>query len=755
MGVDLFFAAVVLLVCFAVLDLVVGVSNDAVNFLNSAIGSRVAPRFVIMMIASLGIIAGVSFSSGMMEVARKGIFHPQFFTMPELMTIFLAVMITDIILLDLFSTYGLPTSTTVSIVFELLGGAVAVSMLKIAAEQGNLLGFTQYINTGQALVIIFGILLSVIVAFIFGAVVQFLSRLLFTFDYVKRLSRYGALWGGLALAFITYFILIKGAGGATFIPPESAAWMKNNAPELIAWIFAGSAALLQVLHLFRVNILKTIVLVGTFSLAMAFAANDLVNFIGVPMAGLHAYTFAEATGSPLTTTMEALGSKVPTQNILLLLAGVIMVMTLWISKKARTVIDTTVNLGQQHEDAEEFESAYISRAIVRIMLRFFHFIRFFVPSPVRRWVAGRMDTRKYTVDPGLDRRPSFDLLRASVNMMVASAVISYATSQKLPLSTTYVTFMVAMGTSFADLAWGRESAVYRVTGVLTVIIGWFVTALFAFTLSGLMAVAIFYGGAYGVVGLVGLAGLIVWKNHAKHSARSKHKEMDEVFNLKKVTDPGETISTSSRHMSILLREIRLSLDAALDALFVQNVDWLNVEKKKNRTFQRWANIIIANVFKSMRLLQKDHVVFSHRYGQTIRRVQKLVDGHRDLVGRAYSHISNHHKGLLDVQVRELKEVKGLLNGILLGVETDLAKNEVVNHSAAIEKDCELRDLAERLNKVQIGRIQNEASKTRLSILYYDIVGNAMMLSKQSLKLMEIFAETFGGDKNKQMDFDLD
>jgi hypothetical protein len=754
MGVDIFLIAVVLLIGFAILDLVVGVSNDAVNFLNSAIGSRVAPRYIIMAIASLGIIAGVSFSSGMMEVARKGIFHPQFFTMPELMTIFLAVMITDIILLDLFNTYGLPTSTTVSIVFELLGGAVAVSVLKILQEHGDLTALTQYINTSKALLIIFGILLSVVVAFFFGAIVQFLSRLLFTFDYVKRMKRFGALWGGMALAFITYFILIKGAGGATFITPESAAWIKGNAFELLLWIFAGSAVLLQILHMFKINILKPIVLVGTFSLAMAFAANDLVNFIGVPMAGFHSYIFANATDTPLLTTMGALGSKVPTETYMILIAGLVMVVTLWISRKARTVTDTELNLGQQHEDTEVFESAPISRGIVRIMIRFFSFFKMFVPSPVRSWAAGRLDTSKYRVEGDSDRRPSFDLLRASVNMMVASAVISYATSQKLPLSTTYVTFMVAMGTSFADLAWGRDSAVYRITGVLTVIAGWFVTALFAFTLSGAMAVAIFYGQVYGVIGLIILATLIIWKNHAKHSERSKRKEMDQVFNLKKVTDANETISISSRHMGILLREIRLSLDAALDALFAQNIDRLNVEMKKTKKLQRWANIIIANVFKSMRLLQKEHMVFSHMYGQTVRRVQKVVDGHRDIVTRAYSHISNHHKGLLDVQIMELQEVKRLLSDIIQGVETDLGNKELKHQKMIIQKDRELRALAEKLNRDQIERIQSGESKTRLSILFYDIVGNAMMLSKQNLKLMEIFAGTFGGE-NKQAEFDMD
>jgi Na+/phosphate symporter len=314
--------------------------------------------------------------------------------------------------------------------------------------------------------------------------------------------------------------------------------------------------------------------------------------------------------------------------------------------------------------------------------------------------------------------------------------------------------MVAMGTSFADLAWGRDSAVYRITGVLTVIAGWFVTALFAFTLSGAMAVAIFYGQVYGVIGLIILATLIIWKNHAKHSERSKRKEMDQVFNLKKVTDANETISISSRHMGILLREIRLSLDAALDALFAQNIDRLNVEMKKTKKLQRWANIIIANVFKSMRLLQKEHMVFSHMYGQTVRRVQKVVDGHRDIVTRAYSHISNHHKGLLDVQIMELQEVKRLLSDIIQGVETDLGNKELKHQKMIIQKDRELRALAEKLNRDQIERIQSGESKTRLSILFYDIVGNAMMLSKQNLKLMEIFAGTFGGE-NKQAEFDMD
>ena len=480
MGIELFFFAVLLLAAFAAFDLVVGVSNDAVNFLNSAIGAKVAPRYVILAIATVGILAGVTFSSGMMEVARKGIFHPAYFTMPELIGIFLAVMLTDIILLDVFNTFGLPTSTTVSIVFELLGAAVAVATMKVLQIGDDLSTVVEYINTSQALFIISGILLSVAVSFVCGAIVQTLTRLLFTFEYAKRMKYYGALWGGVALSSITYFILVKGAKGTSFLSGETKEWIASNALTILLVSFVVSAVVLQVLIIFRMNILKPIILVGTFSLAMAFAANDLVNFIGVPMAGYHAYETAAVSASPLDVSMAALEKAVPANNYLLLLAGLIMVATLWLSKKARTVSETELSLGQQEEGNERFESIRLARLIVRISISVIDASKRVIPAPIRAALDKRLDTSRYEARVDEDDRPSFDLMRASVNIMVASAVISYATSYKLPRSTTYVTFMVSMGTSFADRAWGRESAVYRVTGVLTVVGGWFMTAITAF-----------------------------------------------------------------------------------------------------------------------------------------------------------------------------------------------------------------------------------------------------------------------------------
>jgi phosphate/sulfate permease len=727
----------------AVFDIMVGVSNDAVNFLNSSIGSRVAPRAVIMVIASLGIMAGVTFSSGMMEVARKGIFHPQFFTLPELLTIFLAVMITDIILLDLFNTYGLPTSTTVSVVFELLGAAVAISLLKVMQAGDNPMTIVQYINSAKAITIIMGILLSVAISFACGAVVQFFTRLLFTFDYQRRIRRYGALWGGMALSSITYFILVKGAKGASFMSRQNVDWIKSHTVLILLLIFAASAIVLQILQLMKFNILKPVVLAGTFALAMAFAANDLVNFIGVPLAGLHAYEAAMATADPLTATMGALGEKVQSQTYLLLLAGILMVATLWLSKKARTVTETEISLSQQDEGHERFESIFLSRAIVRLMLHLFETARVFVPRGLRSWISHRIDPQAARVVAAGDRKPSFDLLRASVNLMVASAVVSFATANKLPLSTTYVTFMVAMGSSFADQAWGRESAVYRVTGVLTVLGGWFMTAVIAFITASLFGAVIFFGGGWGVLLLLVLAGMMIWNAHHKHRAMVEEARKKKVFNLKSVEDARETVGTTFEHMSFLLKEIRESLDAALDALFRRSFDRLGAERKKISKIQQWSNIISANVFKAMRLLDQKDLAVSHKYAQTIRRLQKLTDGYRDIVLRAYTHVGNHHKGLLPVQIEELEQVRSLLREILLEVEATFSRKQTSNLEGLAEKDRRLRDLAAELNVRQAARIKDSSSKTRLSILYYAIVGNAMMLSKQNLELLEIFDSSFG------------
>ena len=745
MATELFLIAVALLICFAVFDLMVGVSNDAVNFLNSSIGSRAAPLRVIMIVASLGILAGVTFSSGMMEVARKGIFHPQYFTMPEMMVIFMAVMLTDILLLDLFNTYGLPTSTTVSIIFELLGAAVAVSAIKVMTSGTMTVG--EYINTSSALTIISGILLSIVIAFFFGMIVQFLTRVLFTFDYLPRMKRYGGLWGGVAMASISFFILLKGVDGAAFMTPETVRWITENSALLLGSIFLGSALLFQLLiSAFNVNILKPVVLVGTFALAMSFAANDLVNFIGVPLAGLTAYTTAMATEAPLSAPMTALARQITPQAWILLAAGAIMVATLWISRKARTVTETEISLGQQEEGTERFESTWLSRRIVRMSGAVFSSIGGIVPTAVRVFVRRRIDPAAYAPAGG-QGKPSFDLVRASVNLMVASMVVSFATSLRLPLSTTYVTFMVAMGTSFSDQAWGRESAVYRVSGVLTVVGGWFMTAFIAFAVSFLFAWVIFYLQVFGVLLLLLFAGYVIWKNHREHAGREKEKEEAAIFVLHNVTDARMAMAKTFEHLSIFLEEMRVSIEATFEALFARDLDQLRRQRRKVKQVQLWANILTANIFKALRVMQQDDIKVSANYTQIVRRLQRLSDGYRDLVMRSYLHIANNHSSPLPEQIQELKQVKNRISDILAKTDHDFATSSFDNYDRIVEQFHSLRYLECQCNEEQIRRIGIErTSKTRLSILYYALVGNCVLIAKQSIKLLQIFNESFLFDK---------
>lgn len=507
--------AVVLLFVLAASDLVVGVSNDAVNFLNSAIGARVASRRVILLVASLGIVLGATFASGMMEVARKGIFHPEAFVLAEVMAIFLAVMLTDILLLDLFNTYGLPTSTTVSIVFELLGAAVAVALFRLTAEGESWARLSESINGETAGTIVLGIFLSVGIAFAVGAVVMFAARLLFTFRSGRAGRVVHAAWGGLALTAIGYFLLIKGLKGASFIPEAFSAWVEQHTAGLLAATWAAFTGLAAVLLAARVPLLRVVVLAGTFALAMAFAGNDLVNFIGVPLAGLEAWrAWAPSGESPDAFSMESLAAAYRADTGLLLAAGAIMVVTLWFSRKARSVTETEVNLARQDAGTERFRGNPLARALVRGAAALGGGVGRGLPAEWRR----RVEARFAPPAPDPDA-PAFDLVRASVNLTVASVLIALATARQLPLSTTYVSFMVAMGSSLADRAWGRESAVYRVSGVLSVIGGWFFTAAAAFTVAAAFALAIRAWGTPAVLALAALAAAALWHSFRLHRER--------------------------------------------------------------------------------------------------------------------------------------------------------------------------------------------------------------------------------------------
>lgn len=521
----LFLCVVIFLFLLAVFDLSVGVSNDAVNFLNSAIGSKAASLKRILIVASIGVFIGAAMSNGMMEIARHGIFRPEHFSFYDLICIFMAVMVTDIILLDVFNTLGMPTSTTVSMVFELLGATFVVAIIKMAG--GIDLGFNELLNTEKALSVILGIFLSVAIAFFFGTVVQFLSRMIFSFNYRSRLKWKVGIFGGICATAIVYFLLIKGAKDLTFMTPEVKAWISGHTAVIIAGCFAFFTILMQLLHFLHVNVLKVIVLMGTFSLAMAFAGNDLVNFIGVPLSGLASYQdyVANGGGDAQGFLMGSLNSSANTPFYILIGAGAIMVVSLATSKKARNVTKTEIGLGSQQGGDEMFGSSRIARRLVRWTLSVLAWVRRVTPLRVRQWFARRFNVDETIMDQGA----AFDLIRGSVNLVLAAALIALGTSLKLPLSTTFVTFMVAMGTSLADRSWGRESAVFRITGVISVIGGWFITAGAAFIGAGVIVALMHFGGQWVMLLIAVLTIVLIIRSNRRFSSKNTAESDDAMF----------------------------------------------------------------------------------------------------------------------------------------------------------------------------------------------------------------------------------
>jgi hypothetical protein len=557
------------------------------------------------------------------------------------------------------------------------------------------------------------------------------------------LKRYGGLWGGIALAVITYFILIKGAKGTSFLTPEAVVWIKNHTWTILSANFVFFAIIFQLLTSFtKINILKPIVLVGTFALAMAFAANDLVNFIGVPLAGMSAYDVAIGTSDPLNVTMEALQNKVQTETFLLLIAGTIMVITLWVSRKARTVTKTEISLGRQDEGAERFESSALSRIIVRIILTVYSSISKLIPIPIRRSISKRLDPGVPVTTPAIEgQAPSFDLLRASVNLVVASAVVSFATSLKLPLSTTYVTFMVAMGTSLSDQAWGRESAVYRVTGVLMVIGGWFFTAFIAFTVSLIFALLLYFFKLPAIVGLLLLTIIFIAKSYRWHFKKEEETKSIEAFSLENITDAKTAVATSFEQTGLFLKEISDKLGVCFESAFSEDRHRLKEIKSETDKIQKWANVIVANIFKTLFLLHKDNISSTQKYSHIIRSLQAISESHRDIILRVHEHFENHHKGFTDEQQRELRKIKTHVTRLLWNTSIMLLLRKKVDYNYIANQSRKLNDFINKFDKNQIKRIQNNESKTRLSILFYGIMENCTRIAERTQDLLDIFKDS--------------
>ena len=544
----LYLGIVIFLFMLAIFDLLVGVSNDAVNFMNSAVGAKVARYKTIVIVAAVGVFVGAIMSNGMMDIARHGIFQPANFSFYEIMCILLAVMVTDVVLLDVFNTLGLPTSTTVSMVFELLGGTFILAILKIIGDETGLLSLGDMMNTEKALSVIMGIFLSVAIAFIAGTIVQYISRLIFSFNYKKHLSWTIGVFGGISVTALAYFVLIKGLKSAPFMSAESLAWIDENTTMLVIACFVFFTVLMQILHWCKVNVFRIIVLLGTFSLALAFAGNDLVNFIGVPLAGFSAYTDYAANSNGVGIhdfMMNSLMSSAKTPAIFLLASGIIMVYALATSKKAKNVIKTSVDLARQEEGDEMFGSSALARTIVRRATAINEFLVKVIPAGMRRWIDSRFNKDEVILENGA----AFDMVRASVNLVLSGLLIIIGTTMKLPLSTTYVTFIVAMGSSLADRAWGRESAVYRITGMLSVIGGWFITAFVAFTICALVTAIMFYTSFVGMFIFICVAVFLLIRSNIKYSKKEKAEQQDDIFKRMMASkDKAEVLSLLRQHV---------------------------------------------------------------------------------------------------------------------------------------------------------------------------------------------------------------
>ena len=750
---DVYFIMIVALAFLAIGDLVVGVSNDAVNFLNSALGSKAISVRKIMILASLGVLVGSVFSSGMMEVARKGIFNPEMLLFSEIMIIFMAVMITDILLLDFFNTLGLPTSTTVSIVFELLGAAVAVSLIKISGLGSEFGDLVNYINVEKASQIILGILLSVFIAFSIGALVQFIARTLLSYNYEQKSKWVGSVFGGVALTSISYFILMKGIKGTSFAKESydllDGATISSFLETEVFMISLVSFVLLSLISYilifsFRVNIYKLIIGVGTFSLALAFAGNDLVNFIGVPIAAWQSYEAWIASGVPADMfSMEVLSSKVPTPNLLLFLAGMVMVVTLWISSKAKKVTKTEIDLARQRDTKERFQPNFISRGLVRFSYNVANYTSLIVPKKLRDKINAQFEVPVVEMSSNKAvELPAFDMIRASVNMMVAAILISIATSFKLPLSTTYVTFMVAMGTSLSDRAWGSESAVYRVAGVLNVIGGWFFTAFIAFTAAGIIAFLIHLGGPTAIAILIFAALLILVRNYVSH-----RKEMEEEKNSDALTRAESksiqgVIDESSGNMSKASKKIKKIYSQSIHGLAKGDLSGLKKNKKAVSKYSEEIDDLRNDLFYFIKNLDESTIKgASNFYINVLAYLQDIAESLQYISKITYKHINNNHTNLTFNQIRELQEIDSELNNLYDEIQFIFSKNNFKELNKVIDKKQELYSSLKQKIDIQISRTKKDESSPKNTTLYFSILIESKDLVEKTMNLLEMYSES--------------
>ena len=725
-----YFGIICFLFVLAVIDLNVGVSNDAVNFLNSAVGAKAASLKTILVVAAIGIFIGASTSNGMMDIARHGMFQPEYFYFRQVMCIFLAVTASDVVLLDIFNSLGMPTSTTVSMVFELLGASFAISLIKWNSGE-NLPGVEtmgDLLNTSKALEVIAGIFLSVAIAFFFGIIVQWISRLIFTYNYKKGLSKKIGIFGGVAVTSIIYFMLFKGMKGASFMTPEIKAFLNENTLMLLGIIFVVSTVLMQFLHAIKVNVFKVIIMIGTFALAMAFAGNDLVNFIGVTMAALdsflHFFREGIAAGfTPDTYMMGFLNDPATTSVWFLIGAGAIMVFALCTSKKAHEVLKTSINLSRQDEGDEMFGSSSMARRLVRVGMNFINFINNISPARVKVWVNSRFNQEEVALDDGA----AFDLVRASVNLVLAGLLIALGTSLKLPLSTTYVTFMVGMGSSLADRAWGRESAVFRITGVVSVIGGWFLTAGAAFILAGLVATLNYLGGPIGMAITVVLAIFLLIRSHLAYKKKSAEEVRDVKMDVVLTSDDQREVWENLKgHTAETLCH---TLDFAADTYETVITAFANEDVRKLRSSM---NKIVEEKALLKKMRRQETLGFRRIdkglafekntwYYLSSNNAQQILNTLTRISGPMKEHTDNNFRPLSPKYLEEFATYQQRLIAVFRGISEVIRTGDFTHAEKYSAEGKWLKKEMSNLRRLQTHRLQEDAENIKVAFVYLNLI----------------------------------
>ncbi len=721
----LYLVVVGFLLLLAVFDLFVGVSNDAVNFLSSAVGAKVAKFRTVMIVAACGVLLGSVMSAGMMDIARHGIMLPASYTFHEVMVVFLAAMVTDIIILDAFNTMGLPTSTTVSLVFELLGSAFAVALIKIIGSGGEL-GFDVLLNSDKALSVIIAIFVSVAIAFFFGLLVQWLARLIFTFNYKKRLRYTVAIFGGISFTALAYFIFIKGLGKSPYITAEMREYIDANTNMLMLYIFIGSTIVMEVLHLLRVNIFKIVVLMGTFGLAMAFAGNDLVNFIGMPLTGLDAYNdfIANGNGDPHSFYMTSLMESASTPFYFLFAAGVIMIIAMSTSKKAQNVVKTSVDLSRQDEGDEMFGTSKVARSMVRSSQNLLGFAEKFTPRPVAAWIDARLNKEEAILEEGA----AFDIIRASVNLVLAAMLIVIGTNLKLPLSTTYVTFMVAMGTSLADRAWSRESAVYRVTGVISVIGGWFITAGAAFVTGGLICTVIYYGSFPAMFIAMALVIYQLVRSNMKFKAVGSETESSVFTKMMRTRDPEEVWTLLAGHVSrtqsFVNRFCMDQYEKILNGLVQEKYGTLAVCERELKNEQGLLKKFRRQELLALRRVPPTMAVERNTwYHLGVNSDQQFLYCLRRMLDPIKEHVDNNFNPMPQAYMEEFAPIRKKINELMDRSNAMLASMQFEGYAEILVEADNVKDQLSAIRKGHYDRMQSDGGMKdlKVSLVYLNII----------------------------------